>query len=964
MISKNSCLLFFLLGLSAHWANEPVATVDWVEKQLSHMSLEQKVSQMFCQPVYGFFMNEEEESYREALRLVTEFEVGGFMFFQGTPLYQLHLMERLQKESRVPLLFSQDLEWGVGMRVQRTTEFPSMMALGATGNPDYTYAMARIIAKEMSALGVHQAYSPVADVNVNPKNPIVNVRSFGESPQLVSNMVSAYVKGLGDGGVIATAKHFPGHGDTAVDSHLDLPVLKFDRERMNSVELAPFQRVIDEGIPSIMMGHLAVPIIDPDVTVPSSLSALIVDGLLRKQMGFDGLVVTDAMQMSAVTKRFGVREASIRAVQAGCDVLLMSPDPYAAREAIVGAVNNGKLNEARIDQSVRRILRSKAKFVANSSERTLNSRLADVHAIDYRALAKVIAQKSMTLVSNSTIEGKTIVPLQVQGTNTLVVTLSDTEDPDRANLLVRELARRGFDKNETLLLDKRSLPQEFENVFQQIKESDKKWDQVLVPCFFKVRSWNGQISLTDRMAEFLTDLLELDVPVVLVSFGNPYVPSGLPKPAAYLACYSENDFSQKAAVQALFGEIRISGKLPVTVPGCYDVGAGMSSPQHRLRSGYPEEAGMKANLGKRIDRRIRKAIQEKVMPAASVVVGRGGVVVHQKTYGYLTYESEKKVRGDTQFDLASLTKVVSTTISAMVLVDRGKLQLDKKVSSYLPAFASGGKQDATIENLLTHSAGFKPYISFQKLKDQDPEAIKNAVLSFEAQYEPGTKSVYSDLGMMVMGWVIEAITGQSLDQYAREQIWQPLGMTRTGYRPIDAFGPDELIVPTEYDPVFRKRLLQGEVHDENAFLLNGVAGHAGVFSTGGDLAKLAFLLLNDGQANQHRLMSAQTIARFIKRHEFKERGDRAVGWDIKSLHSPSSCGDMAGPRTFGHLGFTGTSIWIDPDQDLFFILLTNRVYPSRSETRHKELRVDIADIVFSSIKGAPEPGPQDFLPEE
>ncbi len=922
-------------------------TGAWAEARLADLTLEQKVSQLFASYAYGTFTSADDPAYRRLVDLVENFEVGGIIFFQGDPLSQAVLANDLQQRARLPLLVSQDMEWGAGMRLEHTTTFPRTMALGATRDPALAYAAGRVTAEEARALGTHQVFAPVADVNNNPFNPIINVRSFGERPALVAEMATAFVRGAQEGGVLATVKHFPGHGDTEVDSHADLPVLPFSRARLDTLELVPFRAAVEGGVMSVMSGHLALPAFDPDRHVPASLSPRVTQALLRDEFGFGGLIVTDALRMQGVAKHFGVGEAAVRAVEAGNDMLLLSDDEYAARQAVLRAVETGRLSEARIDGSVRRVLRAK-EWLGLSKNRLVDLGAARRHVATqpHQALSETIARRSLTLLGN---DGG-LLPLLGPPRRLLAVTLSDGDDPATGRLFTRELARRADAATlATRLLDRRSEPDDYRRVLDEAAA----YDVILVPAYLYVRSGSGQIGLPEAQRAFLDDLIATGKPVVLLSFGNPYVVVGLKQqPAAYVAAYGASEASQKAAAQALFGETGFEGRLPVTLPGLYAFGDGVRTEQTALRRGFPEEAGLRSATLARIDSLLRAAIRARAFPGAAVAVGRGGVLVKLDAYGYFTYDSEQPVTPASRFDLASLTKVVATTTAAMQLYEQGRLDLDAPVARYLPSFGQNGKANVTIRQLLSHTAGLTPFRAFHTMGVTTRQAVLDSIFAIPRDYAPGAASRYSDFGMSTLALVLEKITGQDFAAYARDHVFEPLGMTATGFRP--AGQPDTSIVPTEVDATFRRRLVQGEVHDETAWILGGVAGHAGLFSTAEDLARFAAMLAQGGRAGGRAFLKEETIRLFTAAVDpTRKQHTRALGWDTKSLEGYSSAGQFFGPKSFGHTGFTGTSLWIDPDQQLFVILLTNRVYPTRENGKIRDVRPAVADLAYRAIVGPP-----------
>jgi beta-N-acetylhexosaminidase len=924
------------------WEN----TGRWAESQLARMTLEQKVSHLFSAAARGVFRSSDDPEYRRLVDLVENFGVGGIIFFQGDPYSQAVLANDLQERARLPLLVSQDMEWGAGMRIERTTTFPQTMAIGATRNTDYAYALGYVTAREARAVGAHQIFAPVADINNNPYNPIINVRSFSEDPQLVADMVAAVIRGAQDGGVLATVKHFPGHGDTEVDSHAALPVLPIDRQRLDTLELIPFRRAIEEGVLSVMTGHLEFPLLESEANLPASLSHNVTTGLLREELGFDGLIVTDALNMQGVTDHYGPGEAAVRAVKAGADMLLMSTDEYAARAAIMEAIAAGEITVAQIDASVTRILRAK-EWAGLNRERTvsLSATREAVATRSNQAISEAIARESLTLLRNR----NDLLPLPTTGNRILSVALSDAESTTAGRYFASELREHvPGDQLTTRVLDRRSNAQDYDAALSLAA----RHDIILVPTYLYVRSWSGRIDLPDEHKAFLNRLVATGKPVVLISFGNPYMIMGIDSPDVYLAAYGASEASQRAVAQALFGKSSIRGRLPITIPGYHEFGEGLKTVQVAQRTGLPEEVGMNGRFLARADSLIQASISARAFPGAAIAIGRSNVVARLQGYGYHTYTSERRVTPRTVFDVASLTKVVATTAAVMKLYDEGRLNLDAPVIHYVPAFGQGGKEQVTVRHLLTHTSGLPSFRPFHREGFTGRQQIIEAIMAESPEFRPGSATRYSDLGYITLGLVVEAITGHDLATYTREQVFLPLGMRQTGFRSVGTI--DEAIVPTEYDRTFRHRLMQGEVHDEAAYLMGGTAGHAGLFSTAEDLARFAQMLLGEGTLGGFRFVAPETVRLFTARSDFGS-GLRALGWDLKAPTGYSSAGSQFGARSFGHTGFTGTSIWVDPDASIYVILLTNRVYPTRENQRLVAVRPQLADIAFEAIISPPRP---------
>lgn len=917
-------------------------TADWAAEQLDALSLEQKVSQLFSARANSFYTSEDDPEYETLVDLVENFEIGGITFFQGEPFEQATLANALQRRSRVPLLVSQDMEWGAGMRIEHTTTFPRTMAIGATRDRDLAYMAGYVTAVEARALGTHQVFAPVADVNNNPFNPIINVRSFGEKPDLVADLASAFARGVQDGGAISTAKHFPGHGDTATDSHAALPILPFGMDRLETVELIPFRKLVNQGIMSVMTGHLAFPKVEPDSTVPATLSPRVTTTILREQLGFNGLIVTDALDMAGVTANFSTGDTAVRAFKAGADMLLLSEDPYAARAAILRAVEAGEISKQRIDDSVRRILRAKAWVgLSGNAQTDLRDVRRRVATSSHRAVSETIARRSLTLLRNE----NNLLPIQ-NAERILVVTLSDAADPTQGRYFASELRQNaGRADVDTYLLDERSGPADYAAVL----DIAASYDVIVVPAYVYVRSWSGRINLAQKNLDFLNDLAAAGSPIALISFGNPYIVIGLEQPDVYIAAYGATEASQGAAAEALFGRSGFEGRLPITIPETYDYGEGIQLPQQTIRRGLPAEAGMDSDILRRVDSLMNASVADRAFPGATVAIGRHGVVTKLEAYGYYTYDKTVPITTRSRFDLASLTKVVGTTTAAMKLYDDGRLDLDDRVIEYLPEFEQGGKASVTIRHLLTHTAGLIPFRPFHTLGVTRRDALIDTIMAEKLLYAPGTESRYSDLGMITMMLIVEKVTGQPFAEWMDQNVFDPLEMYDTEYRGRVS---DTLFVPTEYDASFRRRLIQGEVHDEAAWILGGVSGHAGLFSTIEDLSKFAFMLTNDGFVNGMQFLRPETIRTFTEAQN-KSLHSRALGWDTKAPDGYSSAGELFGPNSFGHTGFTGTSLWVDPDQDLFVILLTNRVFPTRENLKITHVRPKLADLAYRAVVGPP-----------
>lgn len=927
---------------------------SWVDDLMNSMTMEEKVGQLFMVKGYGHYISTDGESYERLERLVQEQKIGGIVLFQGDVYETAVLLNKLQRLAKVPLLVAADFERGIAMRVRRGTYFPDAMALGATRNPELAYKVGRAVAEEARAIGVHQNFAPVADVNNNPANPVINTRSFGESAALVSQMVSAYVRGLDNGGVISTAKHFPGHGDTGTDSHLDLPVLPFTRSRLDSLELRSFRSAIDSGVMSVMIAHVAVPALDS--VAPASLSPFIINNLLKKELGFRGIVVTDAMDMAGLVRGYSIGESAVKAVKAGADIVLMPLNEEVALEAIFSAVRKGIITQERIDESVRKILTVK-QWLHLDEERfvDIDRIAAHVGTREHLTLAKDVARSAITVVKNDA----NILPLQqFEKKKIITVIISDTDDnrtevnrpgyeyPNETfGAYFSKLLRRRYGSVETYRLTPSSNALVFDSVLTRLNRAAI----VIMPLYIKVRTASGKIGIPENMMGFLAQAAELQKPTVVISFGNPYVIGSFPKAQAIVCAYSDGEPLIEATVEAIFGEIDVRGRLPVSVPGLYEYGSGLLYAKSYLRRDDPSFAGFDPEKLSRVDAIIEEAIRDSAFPCAQVAIMKDGILAYEKAFGTYTYDSaSREIDGGTLFDLASTTKVFATTAAVMKLYDQKKLSLDDSVSRFFPQFSEGSKRAVTIRHLLLHTSGLPP---FRKLYETctTPEQTLDSILTTSLVAAPGDSTIYSDLGMIVLGKILEKITGMPLSNFVSQEFYQPLGMNTTVFTPSKAFAAT--IAPTEVDSIWRKTLVRGSVHDETAALLGGVAGSAGLFSTVSDLAIFMQMMMNKGTYGGRRYLSDSTVAKFTRRESPQSK--RAFGWDLKSLRG-SSAGDLFSLTSFGHTGFTGTSVWADPQRNLCVIFLTNRVYPSRTNTKIAKVRPALHDAVVQALRKSTE----------
>jgi beta-N-acetylhexosaminidase len=910
---------------------------NWVTQTLSQLALKEKVGQLVMPAFRAVYLHSNSFEFREIERQLRENHVGGYVLFAGDVYEAAVLIDKVQAASKLPLLIASDFERGANFRIRNTVSFPWNMAIGATDSEDWAYLQGKITGQEARAIGVNWVFAPVLDVNNNPGNPVISIRSYGEDPELVARLGAAFVRGAQEVGVLATGKHFPGHGDTVVDSHLSLPSLDMDRQRLQSLELIPFRKVIDEGIWSIMTAHLAVPALEPDLNVPATLSSRVLNDLLQRELGFSKLIVTDSLTMAGLANGFWTGDAAVRALTAGADVLLDPPDADVVCRAVLDAVERGEISHERIDRSVRKILEAKAWLGLHRQRRVDLNRVSEsVNDPKLQEQARRMAAASITLVRD--VNG--ILPIDVRrAPSTHVVLVLGRDSQEETGVFEQEIKRR-MEAASFSRIFMGSTDADLEGVLEKVRQAEL----VICAAFARVVTGSGTVGLPARLSDWMQRLLRVERPVVNVALGDPYVIQGFPQASTYLCTFSNADVSQAAAVKAIFGEIPIKGKLPVSLPGVAALRTGVERQKLEMRLEIPEASNLlRSRLGKVLDALIPQQMDKRVFPGTSIAIGHRGRLV-QKSYGKFDYSaSSLAVTTETIYDLASLTKVVTATTLAMQLFEDGRLKLEHPVSRFFPSFSTEEKDKVTVRHLLTHSSGLPAHLPlYKELKGK--RAFVQRILQLPLESEPGTKAVYSDLGIILLGDILEKVTGKPLDQLAREQIFRPLGMTHSLFNPGGS--SRSKIPPTENDP-WRGHLLQGEVHDENAYAMGGVSAHAGLFGNSGDLAIFCQMLLNGGIYDHRRIVRRSTVETFTARQNFPQGSSRTLGWDTPS--EGSSAGSLLSPSSFGHTGFTGTSIWIDPSRELFIILLTNRVHPTRESQAIQEVRRLLADAVVRIV---------------
>lgn len=913
----------------------PAEAQRWIDTTLAGLTLRERVAQMVMIWVLGDYTSTTDSTFAWAAERIRVDKVGGLVMSLGSPIEVAEKVNALQRRAEIPLLVSSDVEPGLGrleggvfspgtLAAGNATVLPSNMAIGATRRIEHAREAGRITGEESRAIGIHLAFAPTVDVNNNPSNPVINVRSFGEDPLLVAAMGTAFVEGLQGAGVAATVKHFPGHGDTDTDSHNALPVVPASPERLQTLELVPFRAAIDAGVAAVMSAHIALPSITKDRT-PATLAPGIMTGLLRDSLGFRGLVVTDAMDMRGVGQGYDNGTSAVLAVKAGTDILLMPPDVPGAIAAVVAAVERGDITRERIDASVRRILELKLRTGAIQSPIvSLDSLREIVGQRAHREKAMEIAGDAVTLLRDERAE----LPLAT-ARPTLVLTYASENDVLAGRAFTTEL--RGA------LLSMRSAritPATPRERLDSLLTANGASEQLVVATFVRTIEGEGRFAIAEQVAKWIDSVAALRS-VQVVAFSSPYVLREIPRVNGFVAAFGRGDAVERAAARAVAGRVPMRGVAPTSLPGFYAAGVPYTRP-------VPAWAPTLTDSVRRV---LQAGVRDSVFPGAVALIGTRTQIVSEVAVGRIDW-ADTAAAADvrTIWDVASLTKVVGMTTAMMQQVERRAIALDAPVQRYLPEFAGPGKEAVTIRHLLTHTSGLPAHRTLWT-ESETAEQARQIVLSTRLDTVPGTRYVYSDLGAMIAGWVIERVTGQSLDLYLQAQVFGPLGMVDTRYHPPAS--DLARIAPTERDP-WRNRHLRGEVHDENAFRLGGVSAHAGLFSTGADLARFAQMMLNGGELGGARVVRPQTITEFTRPQD-PARSHRALGWETPN--GTNSAGRVLGCPAFGHTGFTGTSIWIDPSRDLFVVILTNRVNPTRANSRIAPVRTTIADAAAGAVGG-------------
>ncbi len=1042
----------------------------WVENTFNSLSLDQKIGQILMPRG-----NTSGKPYDEAriLTIVKDYQVGGMVFFAGQPTVQARIVNKIQALSKVPMIIGMDMEWGMAMRLDSTVRFPYQMALGAMqGGDDLIFQMGEEVAKQSKRMGIHINYAPVVDINNNPKNPVINFRSFGEDKYEVLNKAYAYMAGMQSQNLLATAKHFPGHGDTGVDSHYDLPVIAHNKNYLLENELFPYKYLINNGLSGIMTAHLSVPEIEKTPNLAATFSSKIVNDLLKKDLQFEGLTFTDAMDMQGAVKYFPNGEALVRAILAGNDVLETFEDVPAAFNAIKKAVVEKRIPMTILDASVLKILKAKSWVGLNNYKPIeIDGLISDLNTRKSDYLNRMMAEKTLVALKNNDLR----IPIQDLSKKTVVVSIDAAE--------VTSFQEMASYYTETINVNFGTDEVDLDSKLKVISEAAN----VIVGVHLQNIRPTANYGITPQNQKILNQILEVSKPVVVV-FGNPYSLDkieNINKAENLILAGQLTKYTEEAAAQAVFGGIRINGKLSVSVNEYFKLNDGLNVQAiGRLSYGVPEMVGLDSDiLYNRIDSVINLGLREKAYPGAVMQVARNGKVIYQKAFGFHTFEdaqnatmkeslnssfetgfkadvmdngknapkgninstakNKNKQKGEVLktdlYDLASVTKVSTSFLAVMQLMSESKFDLDKTFGDYFPEFKDSNKEKLTFRDMLTHRSGLKAWIPFwmdcidstatlQKALKMDPnlesefektykkqnflqrlfkfkpkytidyqasllknkdlwsKAISTKTIVWKPEIFSSKRSeqynvevadtlfmnkdhkqfifnqikdspvnvkqgyVYSDLHYYTYPFFVPLITKKPWENYLKET-YKSLGASTLTYNPRRFYELSK-IVPTEKDTLFRKTVIHGRVHDEGAGMLDGVSGHAGLFGNANDLMKLMQMYLQKGFYGNKQYIKPEIIQNATD-YQFPYEGNRrAIAFDKLDFDKKIANGpQLASPRSYGHSGYTGTFTWIDPDYELVYVFLSNRVYPTRDNNKISSLniRTEVGNQIIKTI---------------
>ena len=956
----------------------------WVDSVMDKLSFKEKVGQLFIYTIAPVDTKRNLELLRE---VIDTYKVGGLLFSGGKMQNQVELTNRAQRQAKVPLMITFDGEWGLAMRLRGMPVFPRNMVLGCIRDNKLLYEYGREVARQCRQIGVQVNFAPVADVNINPKNPVINTRSFGEDPIQVADKVIAYASGLESGGVLSVCKHFPGHGDTDVDSHKALPVLPFTRERLDSVELYPFKEAIRAGLGGMMVGHLQVPVIEPIGGLPSSLSRNVVYDLLTDELAFKGLIFTDALAMKGVA---GNGNVSLQALKAGNDMVLSPRNLKEEIPAVLEAIEKGELTREDIESKCRKVLTYK--YVLGLKKKSyvqLSGLEQRINSPQTRDLVRRLNLAAVTVLNNK----NHILPLHTDKEQKIA--LLEVGDPGETNALAKQLSRYTSLARFSL----RANQTEEEN--QRLRDSLSTYKRIIVAV-----SEQRLAPYQPFFAKFVPES-----PAIYLFFTPGKMMLQIQRAVAHASAvvlgHSYNSDVQRQVADVLFAKASADGQLSASLGELFPAGAGVTITPKTPLHFVPEEYGLSSVHLKRIDSITLDGVRQGAYPGCQVVVLKNGHIMFDKAFGTYTGKGSPRVESTSIYDLASLSKTTGTLLAIMKLYDKGRFNLTDKISDHLPFLQRTDKKDITIQEILYHQSGLPSWIPFyQEAIDKDSydgrlfsarkdahhplqlgtTSWANPKFKFKSEYVSSVKTgdyivqicdslwlnrsfrkvieeqiaeaplkqkryVYSDVGFILLGMLVEQLAGMSMEAYLQREFYEPMGLEHTGYLPLRRFAKSE-IVPSNKDRFLRKEILQGFVHDEASAFFGGLAGNAGLFSTARDVARVYQMLLNGGEIDGQRYLSKETCQLFTT--ETSKISRRGLGFDKPDADDPKkgNCAPAAPAEVYGHTGFTGTCAWVDPVNELVYVFLSNRIYPDVTNRKLNQLHIRerIQGAIYDAMK--------------
>jgi len=964
LLSYIFCFTFLLVKGQSH----PLMTADslaqekWVAATYNAMTAEQKIGQLFMVMVAS---NDKKINTDRIKAQIENYQIGGVIFSNGGPVSQARLTNEYQDVSRTPLLIGMDAEWGLAMRLDSTFAFPWNMTLGAIKDSTIVNQVGYRIGLHAKRLGVHINFAPDIDINTNPVNPIIGNRSFGEDRENVAQKGIAFMKGMARAGVLTSGKHFPGHGDTAVDSHKSLPVIEFTRERLDSVEMYPFKRLIKEGLTSVMVAHLEVPALESRKEKPSSLSQEIITDLLKDELQFKGLVFTDALNMSGVTSYSKEGNTALDAFLAGNDIILMPKDLESARASILEEYEKGKISENRLSSSVKKILMAKYKVgLHNFRPVDLNGLIQDLNTTEDELLYQQAIESAITVVKNKV---NLVGIKKLENKKIAYVKFGDDDYEPFLNTLKKYA-------DVTMVSGKDIVG---------LKQKLSAYNLIIIGLHKSNESPWKSYKFTEKELFWLQEIARARTSnVVLSVFTRPYAlleVVNFDNIDGVVLAYQNSQTAQESTAQLLFGALPATGRLPVSVHPEFPVNTGISLPS-MMRLGYsiPERVGVSSEKLAEVDRLVKNGLDSLMYPGAQVLVARRGKVIYNKGFGKPTYESDELIGPDHIYDLASLTKILATLPSVMKMEEEGKIALNSTFQELIPSFADSELKNVTVLKALSHYGRLPAWIAFyidtlnkkrkpssefyrsspsdgfsikvtdkMYLSDAYNDSIYNRI---ERQELKSNRYRYSDVAYYVLKKYIEDTYNSRLDKLIHDFLYKRIGATSTTYNPREKF-PINKIVPSEKDNYFRFQTIQGYVHDMGAAMQGGVGGHAGLFSNANDVAKIMQMYLQGGFYGGERFLHDRTVEKFNKCYFCHKEVRRGVGFDKPQLKDKGPTCGCVSRKSFGHSGFTGTYTWADPDEELVYVFLSNRTFPSATNRLlvKSGLRTRIQKAIYDSL---------------